>query len=64
MPTDPRLADLARAIQNHTLHPADIPVYDRPGVQELLLVWWLERGMRRRVSAGIPTPSLLPLLRE
>lgn len=46
----PRIQAFARAILAHTLAPDDVPVYDRPLVQECLLVWWLERSIGYRVS--------------
>lgn len=52
--TDPRIADLARRILNHTITADAVHPDDRAAVQELLTVWWVERGLQRRVTGSIP----------
>ena len=51
---DTRIEDLARALLRHVITPEDIPEYDRPSVQAVLVTWWLERAMQRRVTRETP----------
>lgn len=62
MPIDPRTADLARGILNHSLKPDDIPVYERAAVQAVLILWWLERKVVHRRIPGT-TPYRPPTIR-
>lgn len=51
MPFSDRIQHMARAVLSGRLHAADVPVYDRSPVQEVILLWYLEQREPRRAAS-------------